>query len=75
MNSKNKAFLEKICVEESSNLIGLENFGATGFSIIAWFWGGTPTVSQKVTKAPPIRGPPSDFYILPMKALYSPIIT
>ena len=35
MNSKDKAFLETFCVKESSTLIGLGNFGATGFSITA----------------------------------------
>ena len=35
MNSKDKAFLEKFCVKESSNLIGLENLGTAGFSITA----------------------------------------
>ena len=34
MHSKNKAFLEKFSVREKSNLTGLENFGATGFSIV-----------------------------------------
>ena len=35
MNWRDKAILEKFCVKESSNLIGLEYFGPTGFSIIA----------------------------------------
>ena len=33
MNSNDKAFLETFWVEESRILIGLENFGATVFSI------------------------------------------
>ena len=33
MNSNEKAFLEKFCVKQSSNLIGLENVGAAGFTI------------------------------------------
>ena len=35
MYSKDKAFLEKFCVKKSSNLIGLENFGAVDFPITA----------------------------------------
>ena len=35
MNSKDKTFLEKFCVKESSNMTGLENFEAVGFLIIA----------------------------------------
>ena len=65
MNSKDKDFLEKFCVKESSNLIGLENFGVTG-----WVgWDGIPA-SKTMTKSPPIRvPPPPDFYIFPIKAL------
>ena len=33
MNSKDKFFLNKFRVKESSLLISLENFGAAGFSI------------------------------------------
>ena len=36
MNLKGKAFLLKFHVKESSILIGLENFGATEFSIMGW---------------------------------------
>ena len=35
MNSKDKGFLEKFCVNESINLMCFENFGAAGFSITA----------------------------------------
>ena len=41
MNSENKAFLEKFCVNESSILIDLENFEATAFSImdrLGWYF-------------------------------------
>ena len=34
MNSEDKAFPKKFCVKESSKLIGLENFGVAGFSIV-----------------------------------------
>ena len=34
MNSKDKAFLQKYFVKESSIVISLENFGATEFSIM-----------------------------------------
>ena len=40
MNSKDKAFLNKFCVKESSILFVLENFGATGFSTmggLGWY--------------------------------------
>ena len=40
MNLKNKAFLEKVYVKESNNLISLENILATQFSIMCG-WGGT----------------------------------
>ena len=70
MNSKDKAFLEKFCVNESSNLTALENFWAAGFSITARF-GGTPTIShQTPPKLPP--PPPPNLYNLPRKALLSP---
>ena len=36
MNLKDKAFLGKFPVKESSILIGLENFGATEFLIMGW---------------------------------------
>ena len=54
MNLKNKAFLEKVYVKESNNLISLENILATQFSIMCG-WGGTLLISQKVNKSPPIR--------------------
>ena len=41
----------KFCVKESSNLIGLENFGAAGFFIKAGFGFSAPPISQKVTKS------------------------
>ena len=31
MSSKDQAFIEKVCVKKSSNLIGQENFGPQGF--------------------------------------------
>ena len=34
MNSKDKAFLKKFRVKESSNLIAQENFGATEFPVM-----------------------------------------
>ena len=36
MNLKDKAYLKKFHVKESSILIGLENFGATEFFIMGW---------------------------------------
>ena len=36
MTLKDKAFLDKFRVEESSIQIGLENFGATEFPIMGW---------------------------------------
>ena len=74
MNSKDKAFLEKFCVKESSNLIGLENFGATGFSITAmlgWCSPHQPKSDQISTHQSP---PMPHFYILSMKAFLQPII-
>ena len=68
MNSKDKACLEKFKkvkelkgkIKKSSNLIGLKNFEATGFSIIAALGWYSP-ISQKVTKSPPIIVPPPNF--------------
>ena len=73
MNSKDKAFLEKFCVNESSNLTGLENFWAAGFSITARF-GGTPTISHHTPPKlpPPPPPPPPNLHNLPRKALLSP---
>ena len=34
INSKDQVFMEQFSVKESSNLIGPETFGATGFSIM-----------------------------------------
>ena len=45
MNSNDKAFLEKFWVEGSSILVGLENFGATVFSIMDRL-GGIPYQSK-----------------------------
>ena len=48
MNSEDKTFLERFCVTESSNLIDLENFAVTGFTImgrLGWY-------DQKMTKSP-----------------------
>ena len=36
INLKDKAFLEKFFVKESSILIGVENLGATEFPIMSW---------------------------------------
>ena len=53
MNSNEKAFLERFCVKQSSNLIDLEDVGAAGFSIEI----ATPPITRKGTKSPPIRVP------------------
>ena len=71
INSKDKAFLENFCVNESSNLTGLENFWAAGFSITARF-GGTPTISHHTPPNLPPPPPPPNLYNLPRKALLSP---
>ena len=68
MNSEDKAFLEKFCAEESSNLIGPENFGATGFFMIAWLGWYSPQKS-KIDQISTHQSSPSVFYILPMKTL------
>ena len=67
MNSKDKAFLEKFCAEESGNLTGFENCRGTGFFIIAWFGWYSPYQS-KIDQIFTHQSPPSKFYIL-MKAL------
>ena len=46
MNSKNKGFLEELCVKESSNLISLENFRTAGFSITAMLGWYSPNQSK-----------------------------
>ena len=66
MNSKDKAFLEKFCVKESSNLIGRENFETSGFFITALLGWHSP--SQKMAKCPLIRVPHETyFYFVSMK--------
>ena len=52
MNLKDKAFLEKFCVKESSILIGRENFGATQFPIMGQLRWYSPHQS-KMTNYPP----------------------
>ena len=64
MNYKDKTFLEKLFGKESSSLIGLENFGAAGFSIIGRF--------EWYSKSPPIRVPPTDFWHAPHESLTPP---
>ena len=55
----------KFCVKESSNLIGLKNFGAAGFFIAAGLGFSAPPFSLKVTKSLPIPPfPPPNFYII-----------
>ena len=74
MNSKDKAFLVKFRLTESSNLTGLENFGATDSPItsrLGWY----STYESKNCKSPLIRVPPPDFYIFPIKALLLTIAT
>ena len=68
MNSKGKVFLEKFCAKESNNLIGLKNFGATGFFIIDWLGRYSPHQS-KIDQIFTHESLPSNFYILPMEAL------
>ena len=68
INSKDKAFLEKFRVKESSNLIGLENFWATGCSIMA----GLERYSLHQSKNDQISTHHSsspNFYFLQIKAL------
>ena len=59
MQSKEKAFLEKFCEKESSSLIGFENFGAAGFSIIVrlgWYYPQQSKGDQMSThQIPPIK--------------------
>ena len=62
MNSKDKAFLEKVSAKESSNLVGLGNFGSPGFSITVVL-GGTPHIIQKVSKSPPISTHEAYLYV------------
>ena len=65
MNAKDKAFLERFPIKESSILIGLENFGATVFCIIGGL--GSPPINQKMAKSPPIRVPVTKFLHPPHK--------
>ena len=61
MNSKDKAFLEKFCVKESSNLIGLENLETAGFSITAvlgWYSPCQSKSDQIFTHQSPSPPPP-----------------
>ena len=54
MTLKDQAFIEKVCVKKSSNLIGQENFWATGFSLC-----GVENyipISEKMTRSP-VRSP------------------
>ena len=68
MNSKDKAFLNKFCVKESSILFVLENFGATGFSTMGGLGWYSP-INEKMTKFPPIRVPSTKFFHFPIKPL------
>ena len=68
INSKDKAFLEKFRVKESSNLIGLEKFWATECSIMA----GLERYSLHQSKNDQISTHHSsspNFYFLHIKAL------
>ena len=69
MNSKDKTFLEKFCVKESSNMTGLENFEAVGFLIIAGLRWCSPHQSKSDHisghQSPPLPPPP------PIKFLHS----
>ena len=65
MNAKDKAFLERFPIKESSILIGLENFGATVFSIIGGL--GSLRINKKMTKSPTIRVPFTKFLHPPHK--------
>ena len=73
MNLNDKALLDKFRVKESSNLFGLENFEVIEFSIIM-AWGGTPPISQKMTKYPTIEVATPNFYILPLMSLLPPLL-
>ena len=73
MNLNDKALLDKFRVKESSNLFGLENFEVIELSIIM-AWGGTPPISQKMTKHPTIEVATSNFYILPLMSLLPPLL-
>ena len=62
MNSEDKTFLERFCVTESSNLIDLENFAVTGFTImgrLGWYSPHQPKNDQISI----IRVPSPNFYI------------
>ena len=70
MNSKEKAFLEKLPVKESS----LEIFVATWLSImnrLGWY----SSYQSKMTKSSPIKVSPPNFYILLIIALLPSIDT
>ena len=77
MNSKNKAFLEKFSVKEKSNLTGLENFGATWFSIVgelgvALFlvvkkWPDLVPTHQSPYRRPPLVFPIHQIFTSPWK--------
>ena len=76
MNSKDKTFLEKFVQKNQIIWIALEIFRLQGFPLQPG-WGGTPPISQKLTKTPPIRVLPSNIDILSKKTLLSllPIVT
>ena len=68
MNLKDKAFLEKLRIKESSILIGLENFGATvsHYGLIGVV---LPPSINKWPNLHPSESSQPNFYILPIKAL------
>ena len=67
MNSNDKAFLEKFWVEGSSILVGLENFGATVFSIMERLGGIPLSIKKRPNLHPSV--PSTKFFILPIKDL------
>ena len=77
MNLKDKAFLEKFCLKESSILIGLKDFGATvsHCGLVGEVVPPSLPINQQMTKSPPIRVLPAKFSYHAHKSLTLPIFT
>ena len=71
INSKDKIFLEKLCVKGLSNLFVLNILGLQG-SPLHLCRSGTPPISQKVTKSQPIIDPHIKFLHSPHESLTPP---
>ena len=80
---KRSSFSVEISFKRINNLIGRENFRATGFSTMRGWGLHLPSV-KKITKSPPIRSHPpppppphlrTKFLHLPFKSLSPPTFT